>query len=159
MTDNIFGDVSEEEKQINDLAFDLLGLGYYELKILNIYCRCGEKFDSSFIQNIIDTYKELPSEDYQDFVIKEMNGLMWCAISGLFELICDNVLLEDESLRKEIELLGEEFEPYIENTNSGFNNTFDNLDLTKSDKEIVNQAIELIKEEKLAREESEKENE
>jgi len=139
----------EEDKQISDLAFELLGINYFELKKLNVYCRAGQKFDDLFIDEVIEAYKQLTFDDYQEFVIKEMNGLMWCAINSLFEEIYDLVKqVEDSGVEDMLDGFADDFDPYIEGTNSGFNNCFDELDLKQTKEEIVRQAIELMKIEK-----------
>jgi hypothetical protein len=132
--------VSEESYKVFELAFDILGVGYLDLKHLIYYNEAIKKFDKDF------DYKEELNNIGNDDKVTDANNLYYVVIDRLFYSIIgelENLKLTKKQKNK-INVLKDNFSPFINCLDSWFNNIFDELDLSKEKDDIIQDAIKLL---------------
>jgi len=134
--------ITKEEKDIFDLLLNISEIGYLDLKELSLWDNAIRKFEYDF--SYID---EIESIGFDKI---DTNTYFYVVIDRLFNLICqeleENINLSREE-KKSLENLKDNFNPFINCLDSWFNNVFDELDLSLSKEEILNNAKKLLSKE------------
>jgi hypothetical protein len=130
--------VNEEEHKINSLCYDLIEIGYLDLKSLLPYYECLKRFEDDI--SIIDLLNDMDLK-------LDTNNIYFVIIDKLFYFICNELEnLEDikKNELKNIEKLKDNFSPFINCLDSWFNNVFDELNLGLDKDELIEEARKLI---------------